>query len=170
MLSVASRFLRHYSRAVKRGVSTLIVLVLAIIASAADPSTTLVFKARDAIIEGGGRARFENGPAQQNIGVWDSTSTVIRWTNAVAAKGTFRVKLVYSCSDNDAGSSFEVSVGSQRATGVTSGTHGWTNFVELDLGPVILRKPGLVEVSFRVTKIVKRWGINVRELRLVPDA
>lgn len=138
-------------------------------AARAESAAALAFAARDAKVEGAGSAKFETNPDQQNIGVWDSTNTVIRWTAAAVAKGTYRVRVVLSCAPESAGSDYEVTVGNQRANGVVPATGGWTRYEEADLGPVVLRKAGPVDVALRVTRIQRRFAINVRAVKLVPE-
>ena len=109
-------------------------------ARADDASAVLEFKARDAKIGGDGKAAYEDGPGQDNIGRWNSTNTTVTWKFDLPQRGTFRVLAVYSCAAEAAGTEFEVTVGGQRANGVTASTGGWKSFAEIDLGPVILRK------------------------------
>lgn len=143
--------------------------VLAMAGLAAESTKPTVLHSRDARIEGQGSAKYESRPEQQNIGVWNTTNTVVKWPTASLGKGVYRVVVVFACSPGEEGSDFEVTVGSQRAAGVTVSTGGWTRFAEMDLGPVILRKDGPVDVAVRVIRIKRHWGINLRELRLIPE-
>ena len=148
-----------------------VALVSALFAFAAHAqnSTSLVFEAKDAKVAGGGKAKFESGPDQQNIGIWESTNTAVSWTCPSLPKGTYRVFAVYSCTGLEAGSEFEVTVGNQRASFTVPATGGWLNYKEADLGPVIIRKPAAVEITCRVTRIARQYGINLRSIKLVPE-
>jgi hypothetical protein len=149
-----------------------ICVLVILVASALVPARgaeTLRFDAKDANITAAGSIRFEEKPDYRNIGCWDNTNAVVRWQAAEIPKGTYRVLIVYACARENPGSHFEVVVGSQRANFVVTSTGGWTEFKEADLGPIIIRKGGPADVTARVTRIARRWGINLRAIRLVPE-
>lgn len=116
-----------------------LLILLSLTAAAAGQRSegdTVVLHARDAVIIG--NAKLGNG----KIGSWDSLSARVLWTATVARAGSYRVFFEYACPPNCAGTEFDVRVGSQKANGIVAGTASWTDFTRLDLGPVLLRKPG----------------------------
>ena len=147
-----------------------VVLAACVVAARADdPSGVLEFKARDAKIGGDGMAAYESGADHDNIGLWRTTNATAAWKFDLPQRGTFRIFVVYSCGDDAKGTAFDVTVGGQRANGVTASTGNWMNYVELDLGPVILRKTGPQELVVRPTHINRMFALNVRAVRLVPE-
>lgn len=143
-------------------------LALVIPCFAADPSV-IVLAARDAKIGGDHQAVYEGGTERDNIGIWRTTNATAVWKFDLPERGAYRVIVVYSCDDNGAGNTFEITVGGQHANGVTASTHGWTKYVELDLGPVILRKPGPMELTARPTRILRTFAMNIQAVRLVRE-
>lgn len=149
--------------------SRLLVLALALgfEASAAD---TIMLKARDAVVGGDGQGKYEAGPARDCIGFWHSTNTTVSWSFDLTNRGTYRVLMVYSTGPKLGGGAFEVNVGGQRADGSAIDTGDWGCFMELDLGPVMLRKPGRLELVVRPTRLVNnRHVMNLRGVKLVPE-
>lgn len=106
----------------------------------------IVLPARDARIEGAAKLMGDR------IGAWDSLAARVVWTTMVARAGTYRVFFEYACPMNCAGTEFDVLVGTQRANGTIVGTAGWTHFTKLDLGPVLIRKPGPCRVEVVPTR------------------
>lgn len=139
-------------------------------ALAAGAAAPFEFHAKDAKIAAAGSIRFEEKPGFQNIGAWNNTNAVVRWNAAELPKGTYRVRIVFACANDNPGSAFEVNVGGQRANFTVLPTGGWTVFQEADLGPVIIRKTGPAEVTARITRIPHRWAINLRTIRLEPES
>lgn len=144
-------------------------LVWALVAWAADPPGTVVLAAKDAKLSGDGMMRYQPETNRQCIGHWNSTTGTIAWTFHAPAKQTYRVVVVAACVTPEAGSEFEVAVGTQIARGKGPDTGAWGNFVDVDLGPVMVRKPGEVAVTIRGTKIAKRAVMNLRAIKLVPE-
>lgn len=127
----------------------------------------LTLETRDAKREGGGR--YDPDPKYRCIRDWLQTNMIARWTFDLPARGTYRVIAVYACDPKVAGSTFEIEIGNQKANGTVQSTDRWENFKEYDLGPVLLRKPGPLSVTVRVTRIPRGTAWDLRLLRLVPD-
>ena len=128
----------------------------------------VALEASRAKISGG--ARYDRNPDLNCIRYWGSTNVSASWKVDAVPRGTWRVFLTYACPDNMAGSEFEVVVGGQKVTGTTAGTGSWTTFKEMDLGPVILRRAGPVDVVLRIARMAKSSAWDVRGLRLVPES
>ena len=114
-----------------------------------DDARTILLETKDAVIEGD--ARYDGGADFHCLRDWKSTNVVARWQVNIPAKGAYRVLLTYACPHPSAGSTIEVDVGTQRASGFTESTGSWQTFKEFDLGPVLLRKPGQTELSVKAT-------------------
>lgn len=117
-----------------------------------------------------GGARYDGGEAFRCIRYWGSTNVTATWKTEVPAKGTWRVFVTYACPKDLAGSEFEMSLGDQKVNGTTVSTGGWETFKEMDLGPVIFRKPGKIDVVLRVTRMRKSSCWDLRAVRLAPES
>lgn len=117
----------------------------------------------------GSGARYEAGLDRRCIGYWKSTNVTVSWRFELKERATYRVILVYATLAPEPGPEVEVLVGSQKANGFAKPTGDWGKFVELDLGPVLVRKPGTVEVVARVTRMVGVNAVNLRAVRLVKE-
>lgn len=142
---------------------------LALAARAAEPEGTIALDGKDATLLGGGNIHYQTESNRRCVGHWNGTSNTVRWTFSVPAKMTYRLILVYSCENAQSGSQFEARVANQVLGGTVKGTGGWDQFQELDLGPVMIRKPGDYELALRGTQVPKRAVMNLRAARLVPD-
>lgn len=121
----------------------------------------IVLRARDAVIVG--NAKFSH----EKIGSWDSISNRVIWTTSVARAGSYRVFFDYACPANCSGTEFEIWVGNQKANGLIAGTASWTSFVKLDLGPVLIRKPGDYRVEIVPTRSPRQRSLmDVRSVTL----
>ena len=139
-------------------------LPCAVLAGTADAIT---LDAKSATIEDPTHeAKYESGGDRMCVGFWHTTNVVVRWTCDVPRKGAYRVILVHAAQISDPGSEVEVTVDGQRANGFVKPTGDWGRFEDADLGPVILRKPGQVEVTVKVTRFWAGRGMNLRAVRL----
>lgn len=142
-------------------------IVLLLMASSAF-GTDLHVLAKDAALAGG-KARYDGGDAFRCIRGWQSTNVTATWKLAVPSRGTWRVFIAYACPPEIAGSEFEMQLGDQKVNGTIASTDRWENFKEMDLGPVMFRKPGTCEVVLRVTKGRRGDHWDVRAIRLVAE-
>lgn len=142
-------------------------LLAALAARAQTTNATIELRARDAAIGGGGPTKYFTNPAQDCIGHWTSTNAAATWTFDLKERGTFRVVALIGRENSVGDSDFVVEVGDQRAGGTIRGTGGWFTFTEFDLGPVILRKPGPVKVTVRLTTTPRSGAMNLRAIRLI---
>lgn len=150
-------------------------MVLAVFAvsrvCAEEPAGSVVLEAVSAKIirAAGDTAKFETAGDRRCVGYWHSTNTVVRWTFELKERATFRVVLVYASQCPEPGPEVEVTAGAQKANGFVKPTGDWGKFTEQDLGPVLLRKPGTVEVAARVTRMCGERGVNLRAVKLVKE-
>lgn len=115
-----------------------------------------------------GSARYE--PTTQNIGYWNSIASRVTWTTSVAVAGTYRVHIVYACQDKAAGGTYDVNVGNQKANGTVRATGtSWHTYLEEDLGPVLLRKPGPLSVEVVAKSKPGQAVMNLRRILLVRE-
>lgn len=124
-------------------------------------------RAADARVSGGLKVEVKGGTT--NVGYWLSIDGVVQWKTSVPARGTYRVVASLACPADSAGAEFVVDVGTQRANGTVPVTGSWTNYVDLDLGPVILRQPGPIDVVVRAIRKPRYAVMNLREIRLVAE-
>jgi hypothetical protein len=148
-----------------RGVIHFLLLSLACVCARAGEPMRL--KVAAATVSGG--PKLETIGGVQNIGFWTSIDGLVVWKTNLSARGTYRVIAVVSCPKGPHGAEFVVDVGNQRANGIVPATGSWTNYVDVDLGPVILRQPGPLAVIVRAIRKPKSAVMNLREIRLVPE-
>ena len=127
---------------------------------------SIELRARDAVLAGGGPTRYFTNSAHDCIGHWTTTNVTATWSFALKERGTYRVVAVVAHEDGGSAARFTVEVGDQRANGVIPRTGGWFRFTELDLGPVILRRPGTVQVVVHVDFLKGGGAMNLRAIRL----
>ena len=142
----------------------LALLLFALAASGAD----LHLQAREASLAGG-KARYDGADNFRCIRGWTSTGITATWKCKIPTRGTWRVYITYACPPEIAGSEFELTLGDQKVNGVIASTERWENYKEMDLGPVIFRRPGDIEAVLRVTKGRNGDHWDVRSIRLVPE-
>ncbi len=147
----------------KRSFFTFAVL-LACACSVRAAGDEIVLESRDAAVTGDARYMAST----DDVGYWRNTNVVVSWIANVERAGAYRVMITIACDRGSAGASFDVRVGSQKANGVSSDTGGWEKYKEIDLGPVILRRPGKIPVEVQLTRHYGN-GMNVRKIRLVRE-
>lgn len=143
-------------------------LLLAASARADDPPGTIVLDGKDATLTGGG-IRYQPSSDRRCIGFWTGMSNTVSWKVSIPARQTYRILVTQSCIDGLAGSEFTVIIANQQANGVVKGTTDWSKFVELDLGPVMIRKPGEHELVVKPTHVPRNHVMNLRSVKLVPE-
>lgn len=63
----------------------------------------------------------------------------------------------------------KVPVAGQTIGGTATSTGGCTKCKELDLGPVMIRKPGEYELVIQPVKMARSALMNLKAVRLVPE-
>ena len=127
---------------------------------------SIALEAASAKVTGG--ARYE--PTSQNIGYWNSVGCRATWSTNLTSPGTYRVHIVYACQDKAAGSTYDVILGNQKANGTVRATGtGWHTYIEEDLGPVLLRKPGPLTVDVVSKSKPGQAVMNLRKIILVRE-
>lgn len=148
-------------------VRVLLLVLLSVLGARAVTGEAVRCRAAEATVSGGTRIEVKGGST--NIGYWLSIDGVVQWKTSVPSRGAYRVVLSLACASDSGGAEFVVDVGTQRANGTVPVTGSWTNYVDLDLGPVILRQAGPIDVVVRAIRKPKYAVMNLRELRLVPE-
>lgn len=141
---------------------------LAATAFAADPPGTILLTAKSVIRSGWA----EGSPSWNNAGVighWDKTNKVSTWKVTISERKTFRIFLESSCDDSNAGSTFELSIGGQIIRGTQESTGAFNTPRITDLGPILIRKPGDLELVVRPIKITRSALMNLKSVKLVPE-
>ncbi len=137
---------------------------------AAETNEAIVLDSKDAVIDAaGGKAQYESKEDRRCVGYWESTNVVVRWTTTVPAKGAWRVAVEYAAQLPDPGPEVEVVAGNQRASGILRPTGDWGKFVLADLGPILFRKAGSIEVTVKTISLCRGHGINLRGVRLMRE-
>lgn len=137
---------------------------------AAATNDEITLPAVSATIDAGGcKAKYEPGDNRRCVGFWDTTNVVVKWRCDIPARGAYRILLVYAAQVSEPGPTLEVIAGDQRADGIAKPTGDWGRFTELDLGPVVFRKPGTIDIFVRAIRLCSNHGVNLRAMRLVRE-
>lgn len=146
------------------------VVLMSLTALAADPPGTIVLHARDAELESLGKGiAFNNPTGRVYIGSWKSTESSARWAVDYPSRAAYRVILVAGCDATNAGSTVQVDTAGQSATGTIPSSGAWGQFVDVDLGPILVRKPGPTNLTVRATRIARFATMNLKAVKLVPE-
>lgn len=146
-----------------------VLLLVLLFVFGAHAATGDVIRCRAAAAAVSGGLKVEGKSGAPNVGYWLSIDGVVQWKTNLPARGTFRVVATLACPADSAGAEFVVDVGTQRANGTVPATGSWTNYTDLDLGPVILRQPGPIDIVVRAIRRPHYAVMNLREIRLVPE-
>lgn len=138
-------------------------------AGAGEPGGDIVLAARAATLTGGGLIQYQSATNRDCIGHWNGTSNTVGWTFDAPERRTYRVVLNLACVRGQEGSTFEVEAAGQTAAGTVVATGDWGVFTNVDVGPLMIRKPGRVELVVRPKTVARAAVMNLREVRLVPD-
>lgn len=155
-------------RCMKTFVAMISLVLTALVARADDPPGTILLDGKDATLTGGG-IRYQPSSDRRCIGFWNGLTNTVGWKVTIPEKRTYRIFVTQSCLDPQAGSEFEVAFAGQQASGIVKGSGDWSKFVELDLGPVMVRKPGTYELIIRPTRVPRSTVMNLRSVKLVPE-
>ena len=135
----------------------------------ADADGVLSCLAVNCTIHGDG-ARYVSDPDRRNVGSWGKLDTTLSWEIAPENAGKYRVIAVQALGDGLSGSKYAVEFEGQKLSSVAKGTADWTSYVEVPLGEVSL-KAGVQTVTVRGLSLAGgRCVMNLREVRLVPEA
>ena len=137
---------------------------------AAEPRGTIVLPARAAELDAVGKGiAFNNPTSRVYIGSWKSTESSARWQVDYPSRAAYRVILVAGCDATNAGSTVQVDTAGQTATGTIPSSGAWGQFVDVDLGPVLVRRPGVTSLVVRATTIARFAAMNLKAVKLVPE-
>lgn len=132
------------------------------IKQAADGRVNLT--ANDAVTKGSLQVEAD----KQAIGYWTNPKDTVRWDFVVQKPGTFNVEIELACEDPSAGSTYEVSIGSQRIQGTVPKTGGWNKFVTVQLGSIQIAKAGKTTLTVTPVNKTGLGVMNLRAIRLSP--
>lgn len=149
----------------------LVIAVLGLAAragKAADPEGTIVLRGSAATLSGwaAGSSVLTN---HYVISFWTGTNKTVKWPVSVPARRTYRLFLQLACDSSEAGSQFEVRVAGQVVNGTVPGTGGWSKYEQLDMGPVMIRKPGDYDLEIQAVKLTRGGLMNLKSVKLVPE-
>ncbi|MBD5781182.1 hypothetical protein IEN85_16905 [Pelagicoccus sp. NFK12] len=97
------------------------------------------------------------------IDFWKGTESFPSWQIAAPVAGDYAVRILYSVDDLKAGSTYELSIGDKKLSGVVPSTGGWKNFRTLDLGVVALQS-GSHSVALKALTIKNVYFMNLKEV------
>lgn len=138
-------------------------------AGAGEPGGVIVLAAREATLTGGGPIQYQPATNRDCIGHWNGTSNTVGWVFEAPERRTYRIIVSLACVRGQEGSTFEVEAAGQTAAGTVVATGDWGVFTNLDVGPLMIRKPGRVELVVRPKTVARAAVMNLRAVRLVPD-
>jgi len=127
---------------------------------------TIVASAENAEILGDGAFVETGNPS--NIGNWSLVTDRLRWTLDGVKPGSYRVSATVAIPDQEAGSTFDVSVGSSRLSGTVPGTGGWYTYRDISLGTVTVSSGGRLTITLTPTSKPHDHVMNLRHITLVP--
>lgn len=124
----------------------------------------LLLQARDAKLAGKA-IKLEDGA---EIGHWTDPSATASWDLNVPAPDVFRVKALYSCKKEYAGSDARLRVGDATLHARVKPTGGWNRYELLDFGEVKLDQVGAIACELGFGKTRKEALFNLKTLIFDP--
>jgi alpha-L-fucosidase len=124
----------------------------------------LVLDARLASLKGN-TVKLQGG---SHIGYWTNPADTASWTLNVPAPGTFKVKALYSCAKNYAGSDAKLTVAGTTLTATVKATADWESFDVQELGQITLNDVGTTEVTLGFGPTRKKALFNLKALIFEP--
>jgi len=121
---------------------------------------------KHAQILGRGSARYDQ--ELNAIAYWWRGKTWFSWDVDKLKAGKYVVQLTYGCLSRAAGSTYEISVGDQKVSGVVRATGRWATFTTDDGGVVEFKKRGPAKVSIRLLKTPGDGIMTLHAVTLVP--
>lgn len=156
------RIAHSFALVMKRLIAEVVMCVGLCGALCAQASEEIVLLAKDAKIDGP-TAKYD--PAAKAIRYWGSTNVIVSWSVQLPARGSYRIFMTYAAPKP--ATEGELSIGELRTKFLPVSTGGWGKYSEQDIGPVLLRKPGSVELSLQLTKPASGW--DFQKVRLVKE-
>jgi len=114
----------------------------------------------------GRQVRYE--PDKDCIGYWTEPRDRVQWEFEISRPGAFAVTLIQACTDGNAGSEYQVSVGEQSLAGTVQATGSWTSFTEVALGTLRLPEAGRYALGVKAIKMPRGAVMNLRSVVLRP--
>jgi hypothetical protein len=131
------------------------------------PDGRIVARADDADLLGDGLVLESGSPS--NIGNWQNVNDCLRWTVRGVRAGSYAVSAEVSIPQNEAGATFDVEVDGSRISGTVPGTPGWTDYVTIRFGTVVIAKDGTTTITLRPTSKPHDHVMNLRAILLTPQ-
>lgn len=136
-----------------------------IIADSATQTITLL--AKDAKIEGAGKARLEDYKGEKNIGWWDYKTQYLSWIiDEVAESTTYKLEMRYSRASKQP-CEMSVIIGETSQCFNIAGTGGWDSWKSIEMGTIKISKKNPQKLLLKVTKLPEEGVINFVHLKLV---
>jgi hypothetical protein len=101
-----------------------------------------------------------------HVAVWRQLNEWLSW-DLEAHQGSYAVDISYGCDAKTAGSTFAVSIGTNRLSAKVIDTGGWNRFQTVRVGQVHLG-PGLQSLRIKPTLILKGGVMDLHSIRLTP--
>lgn len=130
---------------------------------------TLVLAAHDAVTHGE-NLRYEPQPLKNTVGYWTRSEDWCEWRFYHERPGRFELHLLQGCGAGQGGSEAAFTLGEQRVAFTVEDTGHFQNFKDRNLGTLTLDTPGVYTIQLRAVKKAKAAVMDVRQVRLVPEA
>ena len=109
---------------------------------------------------------YSDAADHESVAYWTDIGDWVHW-DFDAAEGDYAVNIEYSCKGKSAGSTYVLSVGTNRLAGIVTGTAGWESYDTIRLGQVHLG-PGLQSLRIKPTAKPGEAVMNLRGVILTP--
>jgi alpha-L-fucosidase len=132
------------------------------------PDGSLLLLAKDAALAE--KMRLGSAGGQPVFRNWVNPSQIPTWKLMVPqeAAGEYRVTLVYSCEEAEAGSTFELTTGKSKVAGTVESTGDVQTVKRFDLPGLLRLEAGPQILSIAPLKIAKNSVANLRDITLTP--
>lgn len=132
---------------------------------------TFVLEAADATINAAPEGRRASLDKRKNlIGSWHNYKTTVSWDIEVLSPGTVDVTCIQAAAKTSEGNRYDIVIGEQRVTGTVVNTGRWDEFESVNVGSMVIDKPGryIVEVIPHATEA--NAVMNLRGIQLTMDS
>ena len=86
----------------------------------------------------------------------------------IVRPGTYEVEIVQACPNDQAGSTFTLTLGKASLAGTVTATGDWERFATKSLGTLKVTDAGKLKMSLKPTKKVAGAVMNIRAIVLRP--
>ncbi|MGJ8654517.1 MAG: alpha-L-fucosidase [Opitutaceae bacterium] len=124
----------------------------------------LVLQANAATLKGEA-IKLEEG---KHIGYWTDPEATASWDLNVPSPTVVRVKALYACDSNYAGSEAKLTIGTKTLTATVEPTKNWNTYGLLDFGEINLNQVGTIDCTLGFGAVQKSALFNLKTLIFVP--